>query len=113
MFPFFISVCFFLVFSFTRLITSSEAFKLSARKNVMHYIIFLQDVLNEINGIEALLKHMNFLGKHGSENFSVWLEYLDMVGLLLNFLSAESRNTVLRSCLSSSEAFQVRNYLPD
>ena len=79
----------------------------------MHYITFLQDALNEINGTEALLKHMNFLGKHGSEHFTVWLEYLDMVGLLLNFLSAESRNTVLRSCLSSSEAFQVRNCLPD
>ena len=56
----------------------------------MHYITFLQDALNEINGTESLLKHMNFLGKHGSEHFTVWLEYLDMVGLLLNFLSAES-----------------------
>ena len=65
----------------------------------MHYITFLQDALNEINGTEALLKHMNFLGKHGNEHFTVWLEYLDMVGLLLNFLSAESRNTVLRSFL--------------
>ena len=37
----------------------------------------------------ALLKHFSFLGKHGSENFTFWLEYLDMVSLLLDFFSAE------------------------
>ena len=34
-----------------------------------------------------MLKHFKFLGKHGSENFTFWLEYLNMVGVLLNLLS--------------------------
>ena len=57
----------------------------------MFLISFLrfQTLVVCINDLKPLLHHFNTFGKAQSETFAFWLEYCDMVFLLLEFIAAE------------------------
>ena len=44
---------------------------------------------DRFNDISKLLKHFNIIGTAASELFGFWLEYCNMVYLLLDFIAAE------------------------
>ena len=46
-------------------------------------------MVKDIQDLKPLMNHFNLAGKCQSDNFKFWLEYCEMVDLLLNFLAAE------------------------
>ena len=48
-----------------------------------------QEVNRQLKLLQPLMNHFNIIGKSMSETFEFWLEYCDMVFLLLDFIAAE------------------------
>ena len=52
-------------------------------------LLILQEVNCQLDDLKPLLDHFNMMGRSKSETFQFWLEYCEMVYLLLDFLTAE------------------------
>ena len=52
-------------------------------------MLLFKVVIKNIQDLKPLMNHFNLAGKCQSDNFKFWLEYCEMVDLLLNFLAAE------------------------